>query len=161
MPPFGPEGDPSWTEIVQALLVPLFLLSACASAVWGMQDRYMDAVKTLRELTGEYRDRDAPNRPAGDVRPAAFAQLQTLVDRARLIHNAVVGFYVAILLQILAGAWVGLMLLGWVRAVLPLFALFETSLVALFIAIVFTLLDVYHSYGGAEAEAREALGGEA
>ena len=150
MPPFGPEGDPSWTEIIQALLVPLFLLSACASAVWGLQDRYTDAMQTLRALTGEYRDGDEPTRPA------ALAQMQALVRRARLIHNAVVGFYVAILLQILAAAWVGLMLLGWMHAILPLFVLFEASLAVLLVAIVFTLADVYHSYHEVEEEAREA-----
>lgn len=150
MPPFGPAGDPTWGEIVNALLVPLFLLSACASVVWGLQDRYNDAEAVLRELAREHRQKDAPTRAA------ALVLLRVQVRRARFIHNAVVGFYLTMLLQMLAASWVGILLLGWARPTGPLVFLFEASLVILFVAILFALGDVFLAYRGAEEEARDA-----
>lgn len=150
MPPLGPTGDPAWTGVIEALLTPLFLLSACASMVWGLQTRYTDVVAVLRQLTHEYRDQGEPSRAA------ALAQLQMLVKRARLIRTAVVGFYLAILLQLFGAAWVGLLLLGWLRTTLPLILVFEANLVVLFVAVGGTLVDTFLSYHGALEEAREA-----
>ena len=65
MPPFAPEGNPAWTEVIQALLVPLAVFAACASVVWGLQDRLAAVTGVLRTLTGEFRRPDAPLRRGG------------------------------------------------------------------------------------------------
>ena len=150
MGPFMPEGDPALTGVVEAIFVPLFLLAACASVGWGLQDRYSAVVAALRTLAGEYR---APDR---DTRPAVLKELGVLLHRARLIRSAVMGFYLTMLLQVGSSAWVGLVYAGIMGSALPALLLFEAGLVVLFAAVAVTFVDTVLSYRVAEEEARDA-----
>ena len=150
MPPFGPEGDPAWTQIIEALLVPLFLMTACASVVWGLQDRYEAVFAAMRRLAGEYR------APEVATRGAVLEELRVLARRSRLIRGAVSGFYLTILLQLACAAWIGLLLLRVTAATLPALLLFEAGLLTLFGAIAVTIADNLLSFRAAEEEARDA-----
>ena len=150
MGPFMPEGDPGLTQVVEAIFVPLFLLAACASVVWGLQDRYTAVVGAMRALAGEYR---TPDR---ETRPAVLSELRVLLHRARLIRTAVMGFYLTMLFQVGSSACVGLVQARLMRSGLPALALFEAGLVILFVAVAVTFADTVLSYRVAEEEAREA-----
>ena len=150
MGPFMPEGDPGLTGAIEAIFVPLFLLAACASVGWGLQDRYSAVVGAMRALAKEYR------APDNATRPAVLHELRLLLHRARLIRTAVMGFYLTMLFQVGSSACVGLVYVRITRSALPALFLFEAGLVILFAAVAVTFADTVLSYRVAEEEAREA-----
>ncbi len=150
MGPFMPEADPALGRVIEAIFVPLALLAACASVVWGLQDRYSAVVGAMRGLAREYR---TPDR---ETRPAVLHELRVLLRRARLIRTAVMGFYLTMLLQVASSAWIGLIYVRVARSPLPAVLLFEAGLAALFAAVAMTFVDTVLSYRVAEEEARDA-----
>jgi len=161
VPPFAPEGDAGWTTALQALLVPLTILAACASVVWGLQDRLATIGTLLRTLTSEFR------APGTSLRHGGIVQVRVLLRRAHLLQRAVVLFYLTMLLQVLTAAWVGASLAGWIGAgtrtgfgpptvTVPVLLLFAATWASLAAAVTLALADTFLSFRAAQAEAVEA-----
>jgi hypothetical protein len=107
---FGPEGDGFWTPIIEAVLVPLALISALASIVWGLQDRFSRISADVREAAQKRRSRENPEEePSKD---ASFENMETLIQRARLLQRSVIGFYLSLFCQLMSAVFIGLSRLG-------------------------------------------------
>lgn len=105
--PFGPEGVPPFVEAAQAVLAPLAVGTAAASIVWSLQDRLVVVGSDLRDRAASLRDGESGSDD--DDRE----QVRVLLRRARILQAAVLGFYGALLLQIVAASVVGLALAGF------------------------------------------------
>ncbi|HVK04275.1 MAG TPA: hypothetical protein VM490_12420, partial [Armatimonadaceae bacterium] len=106
--PFGPEGVPPFVEAAQAVLAPLAVGTAAASIVWSLQDRLVVVGSDLRDRAASLRDGGESGSDDDDRE-----QVRVLLRRARILQAAVLGFYGALLLQIVAASVVGLALAGF------------------------------------------------
>jgi len=150
--PFGPEGVPPFVEAAQAVLAPLAVGTAAASIVWSLQDRLVVVGSDLRDRAASLRDGESGSDD--DDRE----QVRVLLRRARILQAAVLGFYGALLLQIVAASVVGLELAGFAVPAAPVAILvpFFAGLVLLLAASALALIDTSLSFRAAASD--HALG---
>jgi len=151
--PFGPEGVPPFVEAAQAVLAPLAVGTAAASIVWSLQDRLVVVGSDLRDRAASLRDGGESGSDDDDRE-----QVRVLLRRARILQAAVLGFYGALLLQIVAASVVGLELAGFAVPAAPVAILvpFFAGLVLLLAASALALIDTSLSFRAAASD--HALG---
>jgi hypothetical protein len=145
-------------EVIQAMLAPGLMISACGLLILGMNNKYSMVVNRIRLLNEERRRlwSEGGAVEAQKRRLASIAvQLGELLLRLRLVRNAVVGYSVAVALFILSSLFIGLRILagaGWPeRAAL---ALFITGVRAVLAGIAFAAGEAVLGYRIVTMEAR-------
>ncbi len=73
-------------EIIKGMLSPGIMISACGLLLLGMNNKYSLVVNRVRMLNNEFRELDLNNK---ERRDSILIQLPLLIERMKLIRNAV------------------------------------------------------------------------
>ena len=92
-------------EIIQAMLAPAIMISACGLLLLGMNNKYSLVINRIRSLNLEYRGLDQNNEKR---RNCIHTQLPHLENRMRMIKNTVWLYTVGIALFIFTILTIGL-----------------------------------------------------
>jgi hypothetical protein len=106
-------------QVIQAMLAPGVMVSACALLLLGMNNRYSIIVNRIRLLKQEERNLDRKsNEESCRARTANIdRQLGLLLERLRLVRNAVFGFSVGMAFFLASSLLIGLQFVTDVRFV--------------------------------------------
>lgn len=106
-------------QIIQTMLVPGVMVSACALLLLGMNNKYSSIINRIRLLKDEDRrlaGLDA-GRPPCERRENIAVQLPLLMARLKLIRNTVTAYSIGIILFIFSSFFIGLQSVSQSRAV--------------------------------------------
>ncbi|MHB8905519.1 MAG: DUF2721 domain-containing protein [Melioribacteraceae bacterium] len=137
-------------QIIQLMLAPAIMISACGLLLLGMNNKYSLVVSRIRSLNEEKRGlliTIGENRHTTDdnVRlESATIQISSLVYRAKLVRNAVLGYTTAVALFVITS-----LLLG-VSSVLSLEKLNYFIIISFLSGMLFVLIGVF--YAGLETK---------
>lgn len=106
--------------VIQAMLAPGLMISACGLLILGMNNKYSMVVGRIRLLNEERRRLEA-SQALDDMQRARLEsiafQLEELLHRLRMVRNAAISYLSAAALFILSSLFIGLrMLAGWPEA---------------------------------------------
>lgn len=107
------ERIPSFVEIIQLMLAPGLMISACGLLLLGMNNKYSLVVNRIRLLNDErrkivHKPDDKEFNYHENVRLASISkQLDSLVYRVKLIRNAVFSYTIAVALFVLTSLSIG------------------------------------------------------
>ncbi len=106
-------------QIIQAMLAPGVMVSACALLLLGMNNRYSIIVNRIRLLKQEERtlDRSSKDESCRARTANIDRQLELLLVRLRLVRNAVFGFSVGMAFFLASSLLIGLQFVTDVRFV--------------------------------------------
>jgi hypothetical protein len=142
-------------DFIRTLLTPMFMVTGAASMNWGLQRLQFALMNRLHLLNDE---RTALQHASEqdvlvEVRLVQIGeQLHWLTRRARHARNAIASFYMSILALLLcsgsiAAVWMWNLEMSWVCTFL-----FEAGMLFIYVALVYTLLDVWLSYRAVELD---------
>jgi hypothetical protein len=141
-------------QAIQAILAPAIMVSACGLLLLGLLNRYTVIMSRIRALNEERRRLVRSTTPPAEAQPveitrlaSVIRQLDHLVDRVRLLRNAVMCQVVAVGCFVLSSLLIGLRVAGpeWLKLVHPL-PVFVTGMAVLFAGVVFEGTDVLRAY---------------
>ncbi|MCK5856314.1 MAG: DUF2721 domain-containing protein [Bacteroidales bacterium] len=92
-------------EIIQAMLAPAIMISACGLLLLGMNNKYSLVINRIRTLNVEYRGLDEDSH---ERKSCIHAQLPLLENRMRMIKNTVWLYTVGIAMFIFTILSIGL-----------------------------------------------------
>jgi len=97
-------------QIIQTMIVPGVMVSACALLLLGMNNKFSSIINRIRLLKDEERriDRGLIADPKGERKESIDAQLPLLMDRLKLVRNTVTAYSMGIVLFILSSFLLGL-----------------------------------------------------
>lgn len=144
-------------NVIQAMLAPGLMISACGLLILGMNNKYSMVVGRIR-LLNEERRRLKSAQNMDDLQRARLEsigiQLKELLHRLRLVRNAVVGYSLAVALFILSSLFIGLRILaGWPESVA--LALFIAGVLSVLAGIFFAASEAVLGYRIVQMEAGE------
>jgi hypothetical protein len=141
-------------QAIQAILAPAIMVSACGLLLLALLNRYTVIMSRIRVLNEERRRLVRATTPPAEAVPLEVArlasvmrQLEDLVDRVRLLRNAVMCQVVAVGCFVLTSLLIGLRVTGpeWLRLAHPL-PVFMIGMAVLFAGVVFEGTDVVRAY---------------
>jgi hypothetical protein len=141
-------------QAIQAILAPAIMVSACGLLLLGLLNRYTVIMSRIRALNEERRRLLRSTAPPAEAQPVEIArlasvirQLEDLVDRVRLLRNAVMCQVVAVGCFVLSSLLIGLRVAGpeWLKLVHPL-PVFVIGMAVLFAGVVCEGTDVLRAY---------------
>jgi len=141
-------------QAIQAILAPAIMVSACGLLLLGLLNRYTVIMSRIRTLSEERRRLLNATTPPAEVAPLDVArlasvlrQLADLVDRVRLLRNAVMCQVAAVGCFVLTSLLLGIRVSGpdWARVIHPL-PVFVVGMGVLFAGVVFEGTDVMRAY---------------
>ena len=98
-------------EIIQAMLAPAIMISACGLLLLGMNNKYSLVINRIRNLNVEYRSLNDENKSRKDC---IHSQLPHLENRMRMIKNTVWLYTIGIAMFIFTILSIGLHIyFGW------------------------------------------------
>ena len=143
----------SIVEIIQLMLAPGLMISACGLLLLGMNNKYSLVVNRVRLLNEERRRslnkmQDKDLNPQENIRFESISkQLEQLVLRVRLVRNAVLSYTIAVALFVITSLLIGFgYLFDLTRLNSFITALFLLGMVSVFIGVVFAAYETYKGY---------------
>ena len=140
-------------EIIQLMLAPGLMISACGLLLLGMNNKYSLVVNRVRLLNEERRRslnkmQDKDLNPQENIRFESISkQLEQLVLRVRLVRNAVLSYTIAVALFVITSLLIGFgYLFDLTRLNSFITALFLLGMVSVFIGVVFAAYETYKGY---------------
>ena len=137
-------------EIIQAMLAPGIMISACGLLVLGINNKYSLVINRVRLLEGEKRVlKDTVGLTDIDKKRLAsiVEQLEKLIQRLQHIRNTVIFYSIAIALFILSCLSIGMQFIipGNVISNISLI-LFLAGMISVFIGIVYAVKEAIEGY---------------
>jgi hypothetical protein len=141
-------------QAIQAILAPAIMVSACGLLLLGLLNRYTAIMSRIRALNEERRLLLRATALPAEAKPVEVArlasvirQLDHLMDRVRLLRNAVMCQVVAVGCFVLSSLLIGLRVAGpeWLKLAHPL-PVFVIGMAVLFAGVVFEGTDVLRAY---------------
>lgn len=137
------------TTVIQAMLAPAVMISACGLLLLGMNSKYSLVIDRIRALLLEKRSHVGnASDPEYAARLAVIdQQLSEFRTRVQMVRNAVVGYLVAVACFILTSFAIGVQ--QWVAlSYLSLFAVvcFMIGMLAVLVGASFAVLDAWTGY---------------
>jgi hypothetical protein len=141
-------------EAIQAILAPAIMVSACGLLLLALLNRYTTIMSRIRALSEERRRLLRATTPPAEAEPLEVArlasvlrQLEDLLDRVRLMRNAVMCQVVAVGCFVLTSLLLGLRVAGpeWLKLSHPI-PVFVIGMAVLFAGVVFEGTDVVRAY---------------
>ena len=141
-------------QAIQAILAPAVGISAVGLLLLGLSNRYSAIISRIRALNDERR---RFSRQIADQQELSYTdnarfmnirrQTDELLRRSRTVRNAILAMQAAIALFILTSFGIGLSLVLGKEfdAVIPL-VIFLVGMLAVFVGITFSGMDVYRSF---------------
>ena len=143
----------SIVQIIQLMLAPGLMISACGLLLLGMNNKYSLVVNRVRLLNEERRRslnkmQDKDLNPQENIRFESISkQLEQLVLRVRLVRNAVLSYTIAVALFVITSLLIGFgYLFDLTRLNSFITALFLLGMVSVFIGVVFAAYETYKGY---------------
>lgn len=143
-------------EIIQGMLAPGIMISACGLLLLGMNNKYSLVVNRIRTLNIEFRSLDSKNT---NRRGSILSQLPLLIQRMKMIRNAVWFYTIAIALFIFSILSIGIFLLieeAYVMTYIS-FSLFIVALLAVLLGIINAAKEVRLGYDILSIETQDIL----
>jgi hypothetical protein len=141
-------------QAIQAILAPALMVSACGLLLLALLNRYTVIMNRIRVLNEERRRLVRATTPPAEAVEAevtrlasVMRQLDDLVDRVRLLRNAVMCQVAAVGCFVLTSLLIGLRVAGpgWLALAHPL-PVFVIGMAVLFAGVVFEGTDVIRAY---------------
>jgi len=137
-------------QLIQGMLAPGLMISACGLLLLGMNNKYSLVVNRIRLLNEEKRkvfhqeeiDENDSNRLSN-----IELQISHLIERISLVRNAVFSYSLAVALFIVSSVLIGLT----INSRTPAFdwlivAFFYAGMLAVFVGVVFAAIEVWKGY---------------
>jgi len=143
----------SIVSIIQLMLAPGLMISACALLLLGMNNKYSLVVNRIRLLNEERRK--ALNKPGDqefnfqeNVRFESISkQLEKLSYRVGLVRNAVLSYTLAVALFVLTSLLIGIgYLLEITRLNSFITILFLLGMISVLVGVIFAAYETYKGY---------------
>ena len=136
--------------LIQGMLAPGVMISACGLLLLGMNNKYSLVVNRIRLLNEEKRkifshkniEEDEGNRLSN-----IELQISHLIQRISLVRNAVFGYSIAIALFIVSSVLIGITInsksaaFDWL-----IVSFFYAGMFAVFVGIIFAAIEVWKGY---------------
>jgi len=143
----------SIVEIIQLMLAPGLMISACGLLLLGMNNKYSLVVNRVRLLNEERRrtlnkmqDKEL-NYPENIRFESITKQLERLVFRVRLVRNAVLFYTIAVALFVMTSLLIGFgYLFDLTRLNSFITILFLLGMVSVFCGVIFAAYETYRGY---------------
>ncbi|MFZ2325046.1 MAG: DUF2721 domain-containing protein [Ignavibacteriaceae bacterium] len=144
----------SIVEIIQLMLAPGIMISACGLLLLGMNNKYSLVVNRVRLLNEERRkiihktaeDKDFNYQETQRLESISM-QISSLVYRVRLVRNAVLCYTVAVALFVLTSISIGFVFLLDVTKINSLIiALFLLGMLCVLCGVMFAAYETYKGY---------------
>lgn len=144
---------PSIVEIIQLMLAPGLMISACGLLLLGMNNKYSLVVNRIRLLNDERRKivhklDDKNFNYHENVRLASISkQLDALVFRVTLVRNAVLSYTVAVALFVLTSLSIGaeeIFSINRLTSVITI--LFSLGMLSVLTGVIFAAYETYKGY---------------
>lgn len=144
---------PSIVEIIQLMLAPGLMISACGLLLLGMNNKYSLVVNRIRLLNDERRkilhkmdDKDFNYHE--NVRLASILkQLDALVFRVMLVRNAVLSYTIAVALFVLTSLSIGAEEIFNISRLNTLITiLFSLGMLSVLSGVIFAAYETYKGY---------------
>lgn len=143
-------------EIIQGMLAPGIMISACGLLLLGMNNKYSLVVNRIRTLNIEFRSLDTQNISRRD---SILNQLPLLIKRMKMIRNAVWLYTIGIALFIFSILSIGIFLVvsgAYIMTYIS-FGLFVLALLAVLLGIINAAKEVRLGYEILSIETRDIL----
>lgn len=144
---------PSIVEIIQLMLAPGLMISACGLLLLGMNNKYSLVVNRIRLLNDERRKilhklDDKNFNYHENVRLASILkQLDALVFRVKLVRNAVLSYTIAVALFVLTSLSIGAEEIFKISRLNTLITfLFSLGMLSVLIGVIFAAYETYKGY---------------
>ena len=142
--------DTPIVHLIQGMLAPGLMISACGLLLLGMNNKYSLVVNRIRLLNEEKRkvfhqeniDENDSNRLSN-----IELQISHLIERISLVRNAVFSYSLAVALFIVSSVLIGLTInsststFDWL-----IVAFFYAGMLAVFVGVVFAAIEVWKGY---------------
>lgn len=132
-------------NIIQAMLAPAVMVSACGLLLLGMNNKYSLVIDRIRALHLEKRMHADTLTPAR--RENIDAQLKAFRKRVSMVRNAVVGYTIAVGCFILTSLGIGIQ--QWLSTpslTLVAIIFFLIGMIAIFAGALFACIDAWTGY---------------
>jgi len=148
--------EESIIEIIQAMLAPGIMISACGLLLLGMNNKYSLVVNRIRTLNIEFRGLQHEDI---ERQESILKQLPLLIQRMRIIRNAVWLYTIAIAFFIFSILSIGLFLLIQQTSIMNYisFGLFILALISLLIGVIHAAKEVRLGYDILSIETKNIL----
>jgi len=150
-------------QIIQAMLVPGVMVSACALLLLGMNNKYSLIVNRIRLLKDEERKllHQKALDPEGLRAAKIAAQIPRLMDRLKLVRNSVFAYSIGIGLFILSSLFIGFQFVSGSNLIQAgIVILFLAGMICVFIGVVQTAIEIYKGYDIVKIETDPMFGEE-
>lgn len=145
--------DITIVNVIQAMLAPGIMISACALLLLGMNNKYSATVARIRVLNEEkrkllFRAKEIKlNNEEGIRMHSITAQLVRFHRRLRLVRDAVIFYSMAVAFFILASLFIGMkFLVDYNYSQYVVLTLFLTGMLFVLIGVVLAAIEVYKGF---------------
>ena len=151
----------SIVHLIQGMLAPGLMISACGLLLLGMNNKYSLVVNRIRLLNEEKRkifhleviEEDDNNRLTN-----IELQISHLIQRISLVRNAVVSYSLAVALFIVSSVLIGITINSEAHAFdWLIISFFYAGMFAVFIGIIFAAIEVWKGYRIVKIEVSEVF----
>ena len=140
----------SIVELIQGMLAPGLMISACGLLLLGMNNKYSLVVNRIRLLNEEKRKifhQEAIDDTESSRLSNIELQISHLIERISLVRNAVFAYSMAVALFIVSSVLIGVT----INKTTPAFdwlivAFFYAGMFAVFVGIIFAAIEVWKGY---------------
>lgn len=144
----------SIVEIIQLMLAPGIMISACGLLLLGMNNKYSLVVNRIRLLNEERRKTIRKTTEEKDFNyqetqrlESISMQISSLVFRVKLVRNAVLSYTLAVALFVLTSLLIGFgFLLDLTRLNSFITILFLSGMISVLCGVVFAAYETYKGY---------------
>lgn len=149
----------SASGLIQTMLAPGIMISACGLLLLGMNNKYSLVVNRIRLLNEERRKLHYEELKKSDKKKRHISidtQIEKLSYRVSLVKNAVFSYSMAVAFFIIASILIGISQLsgsagiGW-----AVISIFLTGMIFVFAGIVFAALETWKGYKIVQIEIRD------
>ncbi len=150
-------------ELIQAMLAPGLMISACGLLLLGMNNKYSLIVNRIRLLNEEKRGiygNHGVNDPESSRLSNIELQISHLIHRMGLVRNAVFSYSVAVAFFIVSCVLIGVRINAEVGAFYWIIvSFFYAGMLAVFVGIIFAAIEVWKGYRIIRIEISESFRG--
>jgi len=143
----------SIVQIIQLMLAPGLMISACGLLLLGMNNKYSLVVNRIRLLNEErrktvYKTDDKDFKYHENLRLESIStQITDLVFRVKLVRNAVLSYTIAVALFVLTSIFIGLgFLFDLTKLNSFIIILFLLGMAAVLFGVIFAAHETYKGY---------------
>ena len=142
--------DHNAVSLIQAMLAPGIMISACGLLLLGMNNKYSLIVNRIRLLKEEKRklfDKEGVNDSESNRLSNIELQISHLIHRISMVRNAVFSYSLAVALFIVSSVLIGLTINSKASAYdWLIMSFFYAGMFAVFIGIIFAAIEVWKGY---------------